>query len=114
MSNPIDEYLGEQKKKSNFLTINDGETVRVKIKDYAKATGKFGDTIAFEVDVYLPDTLKPQIFNCKNQSFLKAVVNLPKKGKGQEVNITRQGEDVSTRYIVEPVKKEEEPPEPDL
>lgn len=114
MANPIEDMLKERAKQGKFLKISNGETVRMLIKDYEKATGFQGrDTIAFQVDVYYSDGLKEKVFQCTNAYFLEAVINLPKQGKGQEVEVKRIGERTDTVYEVKPAKQEEEPPEPD-
>ena len=109
--NPINDFLDEQKKRSKFLTIKDGESVRMIINSYKKATGYQGkDTIAFQVDVYYSDGMKSKTFDCVNQSFLNAVVNLPKQGIGQEIEVSRAGKQTDTKYFVK-LAREEEPKE---
>lgn len=110
-NNTIDNFLAKKKANSEFVSLNDGESVEVKLRELKVITkAGFGGTGEKEVlrlicDVVTSDGLKTKKFDNGAQSFAQ---ELSDKGiqLGWTFTITRHGEKEKTRYSISNVKNQ--------
>lgn len=105
----IDGFVAKKKANSEFVSLSNGESVEVKLREIKIITkAGFGGTGEKEVlrlvcDVMTSDGLKTKKFDNGSQSFAQ---ELSEKGVqiGWTFTITRNGEKEKTRYTISGVK----------
>lgn len=112
MSDLIGEFIDKKKAESEFVSLEDGESVKViklkSIKPVNKAgyDGKEKEVLRFIVDVETSQGVREKSFDNGTQRFAK---ELQEKGVtiGSSFTLTRTGQQTKTRYTVTDVVKPE-------
>ena len=108
MGNILDDFINKKKAESLFLTLEDGENIKVlkviAIKTLVKAgyAGEEIEVLRLIVEVETTEGIKPKSFDNGTQRFAKELVE-----KGIEVGssfiLSRTGEQTKTRYLISEV-----------
>jgi hypothetical protein len=117
MSNPIDSFLDKKRAESPYISLEDGDSVKImKVKDIKLVTkvgfsGEEKDVLRLKCEVETTEGIRDKDFDNGSNSFAK---ELQDKGVvvGSSFVLTRTGEQVKTRYTISEVSNPGATPAP--
>lgn len=106
--NFLGSFINKKKAESAFLTLEDGESAKVKLVSWKPVTktgfdGKEKEVLRLVLDVDTTEGIKEKTFDNGTQKFAQELAN---KGiePGKSFVITRQGLQTKTKYEISDVK----------
>lgn len=108
MTNTLESFIQKKKDESSYITLDNGESVRVKLTEMKLITkvGFNGDEVEvmrYVVEVPTANGVKLKYFDNKTRKFAEEVF-AKGIGVGDKFTLTREGDGPKTKYIISDVE----------